>query len=175
VALGTAAAAVLLANRDSQVGHRPVADPFRRPPTPSDRLPAWKPLDDEFLATRRIAVYERKGRTAGLYLARTRTLGRCLILVAGQAAGSSCNPHGYRISPLTVMYGLHYASGIVRNDVRSVIVVGTNGRRHRIRVSPGGGFIYRCPAFSGCIASIRSIGAYNGDGRLVSGDPVPRA
>jgi hypothetical protein len=172
-----AAAAALITSRDSQVrtDHGTVADPFRRPPTPSDRLPAWMSLGNEALATRRIALHARNGRKAGLYLARTRGRGLCIVLVASQAAGGSCYSRRPMITQaIRLMYGLGYASGIVRSDVRSVTVIGTRGRRHRLQVSPAGGFIYHCPAFGGCTASVRSIEAYSGDGRLLGSDSLPR-
>ena len=177
VAIGAAVGA-LVASRKSQVeiDRSTVADPFHRSPRRTDRLP-WELLRDEHvLATRRIAVYARRSRSAGLYLARTRRAGLCLVLVADRVAGASCNSSlARRPVALTVMYGLHYVSGVVRSDVRSLVIIGTRGRRHRIGVGTGGGFIYRCPAFAGCIASVRSIEAYNGAGRLVGGHSLPRA
>ena len=74
---------------------------------------------------------------------------------------------------LAVTYGLHYAAGRARGDVRSVVVVGPRGRRHRIRVTPFGGFIYRCRAFSGCGASVRSIEAYDDKNRYVGAHRLP--
>src|SRR3954452_8602499 len=140
-----------------------LADPFRRPATPSDRLPSWKTLGGEVLATRRIAFYARNGRTAGLYLARTQARGLCVVLVAGQAAAGGCSPRRPRSTPaVRLQYGLGYVSGIVRSDVRSVTVVGTGGRRDRVHVSATGGFIYHCPAFAGCAGTVRSIEAYDG-------------
>jgi hypothetical protein len=73
---------------------------------------------------------------------------------------------------ITLSYGLGYASGTVRSDVRSLTVIGTSGRRHQVPVSPGSGFIYRCPAFAGCTASIGSIEARNAEGRLVGSDSL---
>ena len=174
VAIGVAAAIRLTSDSQRGTNQGSLADPFSRPPTPSDRLPVWKPLGAKVLATRRIAFYARNGRTAGLYLARTGGHGLCIVLVAGQAAGGGCGPRRPEITQaIRLQYGLGYASGIVRSDVRSVIVIGTSGRRHRVHVSQAGGFIYRCPAFGGCIASVRSIEAYNGDGRLVGSDSLP--
>jgi hypothetical protein len=173
--LGAAAVAVVafLESHSATDGAK-IGDPFRRPPTPSDRLPAWKPAGDQVLATRRIAVSAQSDRSASLYLARTRSHGLCIVLVAGHAAGGSCNSSV--LGPpraLSVMYGLHYASGVVRGKVRRVVVTGTGGRRHRVHVSAEGGFIYRCPAFSGCQASVRSIEAYDRRGGLIDADALP--
>jgi hypothetical protein len=149
-------------------------DPFRRPPSPHDRLPGNLVIRDDLVETRRIAVFERDRRRAGLHLGRTRKAGRCLLLVTDQAAAGSCDSARFRVPvALTVMYGLHYAAGRARGDVRSLVVVGTHGGRHRIRISPFGGFIYRCPAFSGCSTSVRSIEAYNDKNHLVGAHRLP--
>ena len=175
VALAGATAAILVATRESEQGIQRSAmrDPFRRPPAPHDQLPR-KVFRDELLETRRIAVYERGRHKAGLYLGRRRAGGRCLILVTDQAGAGSCDSGRFRVPvALTVSYGLHYASGRARGDVRSLVVVGTHGRRHRIWVSPFGGFIYRCRAFSGCAASVRSIEAYNDKNQYVGAHRLP--
>jgi hypothetical protein len=131
-------------------------------------------LGDDLVETRRIAGYERGTHKARLYLGKTRTNGRCLVLVADGAGGGSCDSGRFRVAvALTVTYGLHYAFGRARNDVQSVALVGTRGRRHPLRISPAGGFIYRCPAFSGCDASVRSIEAYNDKKHLVGAHRLP--
>jgi hypothetical protein len=175
VALPAAGAALLIASRDSERGPGRSAkhDPFRRPPEAHDHLPR-DVLSDELLETRRIAVYERNRHKASLYLGKTRRYGRCLVLVTDGATAGSCSSGRFRVAvPLTVSYGLGYASGRARSDVRSVVVVGTHGRRHLLRISPAGGFIYRCPAFSGCSASVRSIEAYYDKSQYVGAHRLP--
>jgi hypothetical protein len=173
VAAGTLVAFLVFHDPKAGLEGAAASDPFARKARASDRLPGW--LADRVIASRRIGVYARADQAAALYLARmSDKRGLCLILVSKGAAGGSCSPRllagGQAI---TVMYGLHYASGRVRSDVRSVVVVGTRGRHHRVEVHAGGGFIYRCPAFAGCTASVRSIEAYSDHGRFLGSDALP--
>jgi hypothetical protein len=167
---------VLLIVRDRHPERQGVsANPFAREPRPIDRLPGWL-LRRRVLASRRIGVYEQEGHRAALYLVRVDDEpGLCLMLVSVGAAGGACSPRllSGELAIMGLSYGNHYASGRVRSDVRSVVVVGTRGRRHRIPVHTGGGFIYRCPAFSGCTSSIYSIEAYGADGRRLGSDAIP--
>jgi hypothetical protein len=151
-------------------------DPFQRPARPSDRLP--RSFDHMLMRkggvarSRRIAVYNRNRHSASLYLVRTSRASLCAILVTEHAAGGGCYA-GRHLLPLEAMYGLHYAAGTVGARVATLLVLGTHGRRHRVPVTDEGGFIYRCRAFSGCTASVRSITAYDERGHVI-GSSSPR-
>ena len=149
VAIGVAAAIRLTSDSQRGTNQGSLADPFSRPPTPSDRLPVWKPLGAKVLATRRIAFYARNGRTAGLYLARTGGHGLCIVLVAGQAAGGGC---GTRRPEITQAIRLRL------DNPEYLAVMAKYAPEMKTKIHHITQTAYE---------------AYNGDGRLVGSDSLP--
>ena len=168
VVLGAVAGALIWrAAAPRQKPDRTAGDPFSRPATADDTLPAWLTLSRErVLASRRVRVYQAANRSATLYVARTASRAFCTVLVANRAAAIGCSDTSWSRG---ISYGLNYAFGIAGEDAVSIVVTGTSGRDYHIPVGPLFAFILRCRASSGCGASVRSVAAYDADGRLVWG------
>lgn len=129
--------------------------------------------------SRRVATYvDRRGRRATLYLAKG-GLGLCHILVHSSppygfgGAGSGCSPPAQFLGR-----GRHVAAssgrlfaGVVANEVARVVIVGSKGVRHPVKVTADGGFIYDCRAYNGCAGLIACVEAYTRDGKLLSRQP----
>jgi hypothetical protein len=147
VGLAAAALAVWLLARPTPGHKTSPSDPFLRPATRADRLPGWVALTSErIVASRRVAIYRRDGRSADLYVARTASRGLCTILVAERAAAGGCNENGSWGT--SVAFGLHYAFGISGARTASIVVTGARGRQHRVRPGEAGAFIVRCRAIA---------------------------
>ena len=126
--------------------------------------------------SRRIAVYQdRRGRRATLYVAKSRTQ-LCVVLVNASSAGAvggsggGCSPKASFFQSRHVSAGSgRLFSGVVSNEVARVVIVGSRGVRHPVKVTADGGFIYDCRAYNGCAGLIDCVEAYAGNGDFLSG------
>jgi hypothetical protein len=145
---------------------------FDRAKRPTDIVPV-KLGPMTFTDSRRIATYvDRRGRRATLYVAKTRT-GLCHVLVKWGGASSGCSRPADFLGP-----GRHISAsagrlfvGVVANEVTRVVIVGSRGVRHPVKVTADGGFIHDCRAYNGCAGLIACVEAYARDGTFLSSQP----
>jgi len=152
---------------------------FKRPKQPSDVLSGRFADHLEITDSRRIATYvDRRGRRATLYVAKG-GLGLCQVLVKSSTSGGvgggggGCSPPAdflNRERHVAASSGRLFA-GVVANEVARVVIVGSRGVRHPVKVTADGGFIYDCRAYNGCAGLIACVEAYTRDGTLLSGQP----
>lgn len=151
---------------------------FERPKRPTDTLRGSFTRAFEIVDSRRVAVFtDSRGRRSTLYLAKTRTQ-LCVVEARSDETGAPTGSGG-GCSPEAEFFGdRHVAaisgrffSGVVSNDVARVVIVGSRGVRHRVRLSADGGFIHTCRAYNGCARLIACVEAYGRDGRFLSGQP----
>ena len=155
----------------------PAADELRaftRPARAGDALPVSLRYFGRFVDSRRIATYrDRRGRSATLYVVKRRERGRlriCTVLVQWNGAGGGCSAPanlfrwGHRVSASA---GRLFA-GVAANEVTRVVLVGSRGVRHPVRLTPDGGFIDDCRAYNGCPCVIAWLDAYDRAGRRVT-------
>jgi hypothetical protein len=183
LALAGAATAVLI-GQSAVAAARPQEDAselraFQRSKQPTDVLRRRFADHLQITDSRRIATYvDRRGRRATLYLAKG-GLGLCHILVHSSppngfgGAGSGCSPPAQFLGR-----GRHVAAssgrlfaGVVANEVARVVIVGSRGVRHPVKVTADGGFIYDCRACNGCAGLIACVEAYTRDGKPLSRQP----
>jgi hypothetical protein len=163
-ALVALAAAVVVAAPHAATP-KPVA--FQRPATAADRYTglhrSWRVADSRLVAR---SVVRRPNRlsTARLYLLRRTDRLLCFVLrdVGEAASCASSLPLG------TVHVTLsRVLAGVAANDVTRVVVIGTRGRRHTVKLTRDHGFIWDCRAYSGCSSVTVGIEGYNRGGRRV--------
>lgn len=151
---------------------------FERAKRETDVLRAPVAANLRVIDSRRIAVHQdRRGRRATLYVAKTRTQ-LCVVLVNSSSAGAvggtggGCSPKEsfFQGRNLSASSGRLF-SGVVSNAVARVVLVGSRGVRHPLRVTADGGFIYDCRAYNGCAGLIACVEAYARNGALLSGQP----
>lgn len=178
VLLGLLIAGTAMAAGSSPPGLRT----FERAKRPSDVLRGSFANHFGVTDSRRIASYtDRRGRRSDLYVAKTR-MQMCIVSVnfnatgTGGGSGGGCSPtadffHGERV----VATSGRLFQGVVANDVARVVLVGSRGVRHTVRLTSDGGFIYNCRAYNGCARLIACVEAYAPDGSYLSGQPwLPR-
>jgi len=178
------AAIVVLACQSAVAASRPQQNEselraFQRSKQPIDVLRGRFADHLQITDSRRIATYvDRRGRRATLYVAKG-GLGLCHVLVHSSppngfgGAGSGCSPPAQFLGR-----GRHVAAssgrlfaGVVANEVSRVVIVGSRGVRHPVKVTADGGFIYDCRAYNGCAGLIACVEAYTRDGKLLSRQP----
>ena len=147
---------------------------FQRPARPTDRAPSVISRLAEVVASRRVATYtDRRGRFAALYVVKRRRNGAvelCTFLVRSNGAGGGCSPQsqffrpGHRVSAGS---GRLFA-GIAANEVTRVVLIGSRGTRHRMRLTADNGFIHDCRAYNGCACLIAWLDAYDARGHRVT-------
>ena len=183
LALAGAALAVLI-GQSAGAGARPQEEAselraFQRSKQTTDVLRGRFADHLQITDSRRIAAYvDRRGRRATLYVAKG-GLGLCNVLVHSSppngvgGAGSGCSPPAQFLGR-----GRHVAAssgrlfaGVVSNEVARVVIVGSRGVRHPVKVTADGGFIYDCRAYNGCAGLIACVEAYTRDGKLLSRQP----
>jgi hypothetical protein len=151
---------------------------FERAKRPTDALRGSFARAFEIVDSRRVAVFiDRRGRRSSLYVAKTRTQ-LCAVETRADAVGAATGSGG-GCSPTADFFGAgHVAatsgrlfSGVIANDVARVVLVGSRGVRHRVRLSTDGGFIHTCRAYNGCAGLIACVETYARDGRFLSGQP----
>jgi len=150
---------------------------FQRAKQPTDVLDGRFAEHLQITDSRRIATYvDRRGRRATLYVAKSR-LGPCQVLVRSSppggigGGGGGCSPRADflgRGRHIAASSGRLFA-GVVSNEIARVVIVGSRGVRHPVRVTTDGGFIYDCRAYNGCAGLIACVEAYAGDGGFLSG------
>lgn len=140
---------------------------FQRPARPADRYAglhrSWRITDSRLVAQ---TVVRRPNRvsTARLYLVR-RTNGLLCLVLRDIGEASSC---ALSLAPGTVGVAVsRVLAGVAANDVTRVVVLGRQGKRHRVKLTRDQGFIWDCRAYSGCSAVTAGIEAYNRGGRRV--------
>ena len=168
--LSTFAGTVAAASRDT--ANRDELRAFKRAQRAIDVLPASLRRDLRMVESRRVATYrDRRGRSAAVYVARGR--GRlCVITLQWNGAGAGCSAaHRFLADAkrIAAVSGRLFA-GVAANDVSHVVVVGTRGVRHRVSVTPDGGFIFDCRAYNGCTCVLAAVEAYGRDGSLLSSE-----
>jgi hypothetical protein len=122
--------------------------------------------------SRRVATYvDGRGRHASLYVARSGAQ-LCHILVQWNGVGGGCSPARRFLGPNRFIAGSagRLMAGVVANNVTRVLIIGTKGGRHPVKVSPDGGFIYNCRAYNGCAGLIACIEAYGVKNELLGRD-----
>jgi hypothetical protein len=152
---------------------------FERAKLPTDVLRGRFADHLQITDSRRIAIYiDRRSRRATLYVAKSH-LGLCHILVRSSppngfgGAGSGCSPPAEFLGQgryIAASSGRLFA-GVVANEVARVVIVGSRGVRHPVKVTADGGFIYDCRAYNGCAGLIACVEAYARDGKLLSRQP----
>ena len=155
---------------------------FLRAKQATDVLPAWVHVRSKVTDSRRIATYvDGRKRPASTYIVKTADGLLCHFTIstnrAGRHAGGGCSTQR-----LLFASGQHVAAGrgrllagVVANEVRHIVVVGSRGRRHPVRVTPDGGFIFDCRAWNGCACVVAAVEARDADNRLLSTQrwPIP--
>ncbi len=153
---------------------------FQRPATAQDRLPQqnlrwFQQQGTRLLEVREIARYrDGRGRLNRLLVARgVDAEGRsvtCQILVQAYGMGSGCSPSNAFFTPgrLVAASGGRLMSGVVAGNVARVEIVGSQGRRHEVALTPDGGFIWNCRAYNGCACVVAELRAYDRRGKLVT-------
>ncbi|MBD0349001.1 MAG: hypothetical protein ICV59_07605, partial [Thermoleophilia bacterium] len=164
-------AAAPTAPRATATGEQPRA--FQRPRRPGDVFPASAFIPGQRITdSRLIASYFGRRRPARLYLLKTSgSRGRqiCMALVH-RGIGAGCDPEAHFLTPsraVTAGSG-QLLSGVAANHVARVVVIGTQGRRHRLRLTPDKGFIFDCRAYNGCTCVVRWLDAFDANGRRVA-------
>lgn len=182
LALAGAAFAILIGHPDLAAadarGNTPeTLRAFQRAKQPTDVVPGRFAAHFQITDSRQIATYlDPRGRRATLYVAKSR-LGVCQVLVRSSApggiggGGGGCSPRADFLGPgrrIAASSGRLFA-GVVSNEVSRVVIVGSRGVRHPVKVTADGGFIYDCRAYNGCARLIDCVEAYARDGDLLSG------
>lgn len=153
---------------------------FERAKLPSDALDVKVGRAASVSDSRRIANYvDRGGRHWTLYLAKTGT-SLCQVLVRSsfargvEGSGGGCSPGDHFLGTgrfVEVSTGRLF-SGVARNEVAHLAIVGSKGARHLVDVTADGGFIYDCQAYNGCINLIACVETYARGGQLLSIEAV---
>ena len=142
------------------------------------RVRPWARVGD----SRRIATYlDGRKRPAAVYIVKRGGDQFCLVTISTNRAGrhwsGSCSPRA-----LFFPRGEHVAAasgrlftGVVTNEVRHVVVIGSRGRRHPVRVTSDGGFIFDCHAWNGCACVVAAVEARDAQKRLLSTQAWPIA
>jgi hypothetical protein len=153
---------------------------FQRAKRPSDVLRAaftkhLHIVGGPIIDSRRVATHvDRRGRRATLFVAKSRSE-LCHVLVrsssdGNEGFGASCSPRAafFGDGRHVVAGSGRLFTGVVANDVARVVIVGSRGIRHPVKVTADGGFIYDCRAYNGCAGLIACVEAYGRDGALLS-------
>jgi hypothetical protein len=155
---------------------------FVRAKQATDVLPAWVHVREKVTDSRRIATYvDGRKRPAAVYVLKTADGQLCHLTIstnrAGRGGSMGCGPKGSffpRRQHVAAVSG-RLLSGVVRNEVRNIVVVGSRGRRYPVRVTSDGGFIFDCRAWNGCACVVAAIEARDADRRLLSTQTWPIA
>jgi hypothetical protein len=86
-------------------------------------------------------------------------------LIDRDREGITCTSRS-SLPTLFVMSG-RLLSGVAGNEVARIVVVGTHGVRHTVRLTRDKGFIWDCRAWSGCSSVIAEIQAYDRAGKTI--------
>jgi hypothetical protein len=140
---------------------------FQRPARAADRYVglhrSWR-ITDSRLVARSVVRRPNRDNTARLYLVRRADGSLCLILRdRGDAGTCTSSPALGKV----LFLSSRVLAGVAANDVASVVVIGTDGRRHRVKLTRDQGFIWDCHAYSGCTSATAAIEAYNRSGRRI--------
>jgi hypothetical protein len=177
------AAATPTPTRASSAAPAALPRAFARPATPLDALPAKAPFrsglpgrggtHEEIIAARRIASYtDGRGRRSLLYLLRS-AHEICEFTVRGSGAGGGCSPAADFFAGRHVVAGSgRLVTGVADDDVATLVIVGTLGVRHRVRLTDDGGFIYDCKAYNGCTCVVDHVEAFDSSGQKIESDRV---
>src|SRR3954468_11479277 len=125
---------------------------FQRAPTRTDGYPPGLAtfIGGRFgriTTSRRIATYtDRRDRHASVYLMKTSRHLTCLMTVGlGSNASGGCSPSNAFIAHgryVKVAEDGRLVIGVVRSPVTRVVIVGTRGHLHPVKITRDGGFIY---------------------------------
>jgi hypothetical protein len=162
--------AILVTLSKQEAAAQPISnDPraFQRPPRAADQFrPHW-PRHGRVIASRLVATYDGRARRASLYVFKTSTGEVCQALVFN-GIGGGCNPKtlfrpNYRLAAGS---GQLFA-GIAADEVTRVVIIGSRGVRHNVRLTPDNGFIFDCRAYNGCPCVVARVDAFTRTGRRV--------
>jgi hypothetical protein len=149
---------------------------FQRPARAADRFqPPW-PHHGRVIASRLVATYDgRRGRRASLYVYKTSSGEACYALVF-RGVGGGCNPKTlFRQNHRLVAGSGQLLAGIAADEVTRVVIVGSRGIRHDVRLSPDNAFIFDCRAYNGCTCVVARVEGFTRTGRRVVDQRWPRA
>ena len=140
---------------------------FERPPRAADQFQPHWPRHGRVIASRLVATYNGRARRASLYVFKTSTGETCHALVFN-GIGGGCNPKTlfrpkYRLAAGS---GQLFA-GIAADEVTRVVIIGSRGVRHNVRLSADNGFIFDCRAYNGCTCVVARVEGFTATGRRV--------
>ena len=155
---------------EQQAAAQPVSnDPraFQRPPRAADKFRSHWPRHGRVIASRRVATYDGRARRASLYVFKTSTGEACYALVFN-GIGGGCYPKTLFRPNFRLAAGSgQLFAGIAADEVTRVVIIGSRGVRHNVRLSPDNGFIFDCRAYNGCACVVARIDAFTRSGRRV--------
>jgi hypothetical protein len=173
-----ALAVVVLAGTASAAPLADVPSAFLRPAVAADRLPTGfeslrsdrrRPSD-----SRRIATYlDGKHRRWSLYIFKQTIRGKqniCVFTLQQGGGGGGCDYSSHFFTPghdVVASSGRVFA-GVVSDRVARVVVVGSQGRRHPVKLTTDHGFIYNCRAYNGCSCAVARLQAFDKTGTLLT-------
>ncbi|MGH9204414.1 MAG: hypothetical protein ACRD2A_24565, partial [Vicinamibacterales bacterium] len=159
---------------------------FERAPATSDQLPGsfqgipgdGRPYDSRRIATlsgtkRHWSVYIFKQRIKNRLLAAKPRLNICLfVFTDGHGGGGGCSPTALFFGPdgAITASSSRVLAGVASDRVVRLVVVGSQGKRHNVRLSRDKGFIFNCRAFNGCACVISRIQAFDRQGNRIANE-----
>jgi hypothetical protein len=131
--------------------------------------------EERIIDSRHIASYtDGRDRKALLYLIRTPSM-ICHYLFWRSTAAGGCTPEAQFFAHGRLVWGSgHLLSGVADDQVAKVVVVGSLGVRHPVRLSADGGFIYDCKAYNGCACVVSKVEAFDASGGLLASNDGAR-
>jgi hypothetical protein len=159
---------------------KPVSDEprvFQRPARPADQFQPHWPRHGRVIASRLVATYDgRRGRRASLYVFKTSTGETCQAFVFN-GIGGGCNPKTlFRPDHRLAAGSGQLFAGVAADEITRVVIVGSQGVRHRVHLSSDNGFIFDCRAYNGCTcAVVDRVEAFTRTGRRVVNQRWPAA
>jgi hypothetical protein len=164
-----------LAAAGTALGSNEQPKAFDRPMRATDALPKvlrTLPTDRFGLITaiRRVATYDGgPNRRAREYVFRTERGYWCEAFV-WRGVGMGCSPGSIFAGRHVAAGAGQFLSGIASNDVTRIVIVGSQGVRHRVALSADNGFIYDCRTYNGCTCAVAWLDAYAGTRRVAHQD-----
>lgn len=161
-----AIAAVTVAAGASAATQEPIA--FQRPARADDRYtgpPSTWQIRDSRLVARALVRRPNRVNQARLYLVRRANGMLCVVLHDAGGGAASCTSSSQLARGVSLSGRL--LAGVVRNEVARVVVVGTRGVRHPVKLTRDKGFIWDCRAWNGCRWVVAAVEAYDAAGSLL--------